>query len=180
MRWPVLVQQYSGGQHRIIEAGLSNRTLVHEPPFDGTKNGVLYLKPYLESHHVDVIVIMLGTNDLKRRFALTPEDIANGLDRLITEIRNFYVTVNTAPQILIISPPAVREIGQFADIYAGATKKSHALVKHFQNVAVTNACAFLNAQSFVAPCEREGVHLPPSEHEKLAIKVCSLLEDLKG
>ncbi len=48
------------------------------------ETGVSYLLPCLESHSpIDLLIIMLGTNDLKARFSVTPYDIGESLGALI-------------------------------------------------------------------------------------------------
>jgi len=88
-RWPGILAGLLGTGHLVIEAGQPNRTLVNDPPFSGDKSGIKYLKPYLEKYSLDVIIIKLGTNDLKARFDLTAEKIAQGLKKLTVRSRAF-------------------------------------------------------------------------------------------
>jgi len=69
-----------GDEYRVVEEGLSGRTTVWNDPIEGDhKNGRTYLRPCLESHSpVDLVTLMLGTNDLKARFGSSASDIAQG------------------------------------------------------------------------------------------------------
>ena len=165
-RWPGILQQLGDG-HEVIEAGQPNRTLVNNPPFDGDKSGIKYLKPYLEAQPLDVIIIQLGTNDLKARFALSAIDIGKALEELILAIKAFY-HCKTIPKIIIISPPDVYEVGNYKSIYAGASKKAEQLPIEFKAVADRQACVFIDGFSLIATCESEGVHWPYEEHIRLA------------
>ena len=81
-RWPGVLQNTLGEEYEVIEEGLNGRTTVWDDPVRGgpKRNGSLYLLPCLESHTpIDLLVIMLGTNDLKARFSVTPYDIAESM-----------------------------------------------------------------------------------------------------
>lgn len=173
-RWPSLLGIKLGAGYEVIEAGQPNRTLVNDPPFSGDKLGIKYLEPYLAAYHLDVIIIQLGTNDLKRRFALSPADIANALETLILDIKNYYLH-RELPKIMILSPPAVYEVGAYQSIYAGAELKAKLLVEEFRNVAESNNCCFVNCFELITTCPSEGVHLPISQHEVLVEHLISIL-----
>ena len=117
-RWPSLLGIKLGAGYQVIEAGQPNRTLVNDPPFSGDKLGIKYLEPYLAAYHLDVIIIQLGTNDLKRRFALSVADIAKALEALISNIKKYYLH-RDLPKIIILSAPRVYEVGAYQSIYAG-------------------------------------------------------------
>ena len=77
-----------GGDYEIIEEGLNGRTTVWEDPIEGYKNGQTYLIPCLETHRpLDLVTLMLGTNDLKKRFNLSAFDIAEGVRVLVNIIQ---------------------------------------------------------------------------------------------
>ncbi|CAD2223931.1 conserved hypothetical protein [Pseudoalteromonas sp. 3J6] len=166
-RWPGILAELLGTGHLVIEAGQPNRTLVNNPPFSGDKSGVKYLKPYLEAQPLDVIIIALGTNDLKARFALSAIDISKALEELILAIKAFYHG-NAQPKVIILSPPKVHEVGSYKSIYAGAGIKAEQLSIEFKAVSERQACVFIDGFSLLAACESEGVHWPSEEHKRLA------------
>ena len=73
IRWTgVLRKVLASDRFEVIEEGLNGRTTVWDDPIEGQKNGRQYLIPCLESHRpLDLVVILLGTNDLKKRFSLS-------------------------------------------------------------------------------------------------------------
>ena len=83
VRWTSLVQEaLKEEQVRIIEEGQNGRTTVWDDPIEGMKSGLKYLIPCLESHSpLDVVVLMLGTNDIKQRFSLSASDVAAGAEK---------------------------------------------------------------------------------------------------
>ena len=83
-RWTGVLQNALGNDYHVIEEGLNGRTTVWDDPIEGFKNGKTYLIPCLETHKpLDLVIIMLGTNDLKKRFSLSAYDIAQGAGVLI-------------------------------------------------------------------------------------------------
>jgi len=173
-RWPSLLGIKLGAGYQVIEAGQPNRTLVNDPPFSGDKLGIKYLEPYLAAYHLDVIVIQLGTNDLKRRFALSVVDIANALEALILDIKNYY-RHRELPKIIILSPPAVYEVGAYKSIYAGANAKCGELKLAFSEVCAKQQALFLDSTSLATPCLQEGVHLTFESHKSIADHVLRLI-----
>ena len=173
-RWPGILAELLGTGHLVIEAGQPNRTLVNNPPFSGDKSGVKYLKPYLEAQPLDVIIIALGTNDLKARFELSAIDIGRALEELILAIKAFYHD-RAQPKIIILSPPKVHEVGSYKSIYAGAGIKAEQLSIEFKAVSDRQACVFIDGFSLLAACESEGVHWPSEEHKRLAKQLLPLV-----
>ncbi len=77
IRWTGVLAQELGAMYRVIEEGPNGRTTLWDDPIEGYKNGKEYLIPCLESHRpIDLVVMMLGTNDLKIRFSVPAYDIA--------------------------------------------------------------------------------------------------------
>ena len=175
--WPSVLAERLGDQFAIIEAGQPNRTLVNNPPFNGDLSGVSYLKPLLEAHSLTAIVIALGTNDLKKRFKLTPEQIGNGLANLIDGIEGFYEGYKQ-PKLIILSPPYVSCVGQYKHVYEGAPSKNLALSKEFENVACIKNANFYDLQKIVSVSRIDGVHIEANSHAKIAGLVCNLINEV--
>jgi len=174
-RWPGMLAELLGSDHLVIEAGQPNRTLVNNPPFDGDKSGIKYLKPYLEVHTVDVVIIQLGTNDLKARFALSAIYIGKALEELVLAIKAFYHD-KAQPKIIILSPPKVHEVGSYKSIYAGAGKKAEQLSIEFKAAAERHTCVFLDCYLLIKPCKKEGIHLAVSAHRELANRLTPIIK----
>ncbi len=113
-RWPTIAGGELGADWHLIAEGQPGRTTVHPDPTEGGhKSGLAALPVLLESHRpLDVVVIMLGTNDLKQRFAASATDVALGVERLVECIR----TSNAGPggqppRCLVIAPVPITEAG---------------------------------------------------------------------
>lgn len=178
-RWPALLRKALPAHYEIIEEGQPGRTTIHDDPVEGEKNGLRYLKPCLESHVPDLVLILLGTNDLKHRFGLSAYDIAQGAAKLATQTLAFNSPAKKlGPQVLLISPPPVFEVGYFTDMFAGAEAKSQDFAKHYAQFARALGCSFFDAGTVVRSCEREGIHWQVGQHKLLAEALAPMIKKI--
>ncbi|RVA67664.1 SGNH/GDSL hydrolase family protein, partial [Mesorhizobium sp. M7A.F.Ca.CA.001.11.2.1] len=123
-RWPGILRSQLGPDWYVIEEGLSGRTTVHDDPIEGAhKNGRTYLRPCLQSHAtLDLVIIMLGTNDLKIRFNKPPSEVAMGIGCLVYDIKELAPGPGgTTPEIMIVAPPPMQDdVKEWKSIFAGA------------------------------------------------------------
>ena len=109
-RWTCLLQQYLGYEYLVIEEGLSGRTTVFDVPLHEGLSGIDYLSPCLRSHSpIDLLIIMLGTNDSKERFSANAYAIGKGMERLILSAKNTDCWAKSEPNILVVCPPPIGE-----------------------------------------------------------------------
>ena len=186
-RWPGVLAGRLGAGWRVIEEGLPGRTTVHSDPVEGAHlNGLLALPMLLGSHRpLDHVVIMLGTNDLKTRLSVTPWDVALGLERLVTVVRqgpqapygraaDGGEAYGGAPGVTLVSPPRLEEVGELALIFRGAANKSRGLAEAVAAIAARADCGFLDAAAIVEPGE-DGVHFGADAHRGLGEAVADAL-----
>lgn len=180
-RWTGVLSEALGDEYTIIEEGLSGRTTVWDDPIEGHKNGHTYLIPCLESHQpVDLVILMLGTNDLKQRFSLPACDIAAGARILVRVIQGSQSGRNgKAPPVLLLAPPRIGRLSDFAEMFAGAGEKSRQFSELYRRVATEQGCTYFDTSTIVAASELDGIHLKAGEHRKLgqalAVQVRGLL-----
>ena len=170
-RWPALMAAHLGNNWHVIEEGHPGRTTVHDDPIEGAhRNGITVLPSMLESHKpLDLVILMLGTNDLKGRFSVNPTDIALSLERLIGVIRSFGCGPNgTAPGILLVAPPPIVEVGCLAEMFEGGQAKSHGLSAAIAAAAARANVAFLDAGAHIAVSPIDGIHYDKEAHRTLA------------
>ena len=182
-RWTGVLRVALGSDYVVIEEGLNGRTTVWDDPIEGHKNGAAYLPACLESHlPLDLVIIMLGTNDLKYRFSVTASDIANGAGVLI-DIAQRRITrpmYGSTPQVLLIAPPTVTKLIDFAEMFQGAREKSLRFGSLYARVASEKACAFYDASGVVACGEQDGIHFEVAEHRKLGLGIADMTRGLIG
>jgi lysophospholipase L1-like esterase len=183
IRWPGVLQEELGHDYHVIEEGLCGRTTVWDDPVEGHKNGLEQLTPILHSHcPLELVIIMLGTNDLKNRFSVSPLDITWSIGRLVeTVLKSETAYSGPPPHALVISPAPLSDLSQcpFADIFRGGREKSIALAAILKAYCADNNIEFLDAADFIAISGTDGVHLEEPEHLKLgraaAAKVITIL-----
>jgi lysophospholipase L1-like esterase len=170
-RWPKVLQRELGDGYEVIAEGLNGRTTVWPDPVEGEyKSGKSYLTACLESHHpIDLVAIMLGTNDLKHRFGQSAWDIARSAATLVQIVMgSAFGPDGLGPEVLLIAPPpTVIGDGSFAPMFAGADEKSRDLGKHYSALAAELGCAFLDAGKVIVSTKLDGIHLDASEPAKL-------------
>ena len=155
----------------VIAEGHPGRTTVHDDPVEGAhRNGLSVLPALLESHRpVDVVLVMLGTNDLKARFSVNASDIALSLERLVRVIRASEAGPGRgAPGVLLVAPPPIAEVGCLAGMFAGGASKSQALAAEIRAAAARLDVPFLDAGAVVQVSPIDGIHYGPEANPALA------------
>lgn len=171
-RWTCLLQKHLGGGYLVTEEGLSGRTTVFRDPLEEGLAAIDYLVPCLKSHEpVDLLVVMLGTNDTKDRFAASAPCIALGLERLVKKAAATECWGSGGPRILIVAPPAIDERMPDSPVGGimgtGCVEKSRQLGPLYAQLAEQLRLSFLDA----AECELNQVdymHLTRKGHARLA------------
>jgi lysophospholipase L1-like esterase len=170
-RWPGVLRAALGSEWLVIEEGLGGRTTVSDDPVEGLdKNGSTYLMPCLRSHRpLDVVVIMLGTNDLKARFNKTAWEIAAGVGALVEIVKSAAIGRNEGvPQILVVSPPVILErLPNHADMFAGAFPKSKEMASRYARMAKDKGVRFFDAGTVIKSSAIDGFHFDPDAHAAL-------------
>lgn len=173
-RWSGVLQENLGKGYLVIEEGLNGRTTVWDDPIEGHhKNGKNYLVPCLETHRpLDLVIIMLGTNDLKTRFSLPACDVAEGAGVLVDVVQKSDVGYAAQPpEVLLLAPPATATPSEFAETFAGSTEKSRQFPQHYRRVSEEHGCHFLDTGQVIVSSPLDGVHLELEEHRKLGMAV---------
>ncbi len=177
IRYPGRLQTLLGDEYAVIEEGCNGRTTIHDDPVDGWKNGLDYLRPCLNSHKpVDIVILMLGSNDLKDTFHLTAKEIAEGAGTLVEVIQEFTEEKQGfVPRIILVAPP---EIGMgigtspfYGAFYEEAIEESRKFPECYKAVADRLGCEYFNAAEFIYPSEIDSLHLTPQGHKVLADKL---------
>ena len=180
-RWPGVLAAELGPGWIVREEGLPGRTTVHPDPIEGVhKNGLAVLPAILESHRpIDVVVLMLGTNDLKHRFQVPAVEIGESAGLLVHTIRHSYCGPGMAqPAVLLVAPPPVLEAGCLAEIFEGGAVKSQRLAGTYAGVATRHGAAFLDAGEVIVSSPLDGVHFDAEEHAKLGRAVAAALKKM--
>lgn len=182
LRWAGALQAELGSDFHVIEEGLSGRTTNLDDPIDGRLNGAAHLPTALATHSpVELVAIMLGTNDAKAYFRRSALDIAAGMARL-GEIILTSSPTRVAPKVLLIAPP---QIGRnrspwFQDIFAGATEKIRRLPDLYERLAAYSNFGFFDAGRVIETDGIDGVHLSPDSNVALGAALVPSIRNLVG
>ena len=182
-RFPCLLEKYLGGDYLVKEEGLGGRTTVYEDPLFEGLSGLSAISSCLMTHEpVDLLIIMLGTNDTKERFSSTPANIAKGMERLIKKAQSitdaFY---NRVPNILLIAPPPIEDgyettfIGD--EMGKDCAKKSRELAFYYEKTAALTGVRFLDAGKIpgMKMHSNDYMHFTKESHDILAKTLAGLI-----
>lgn len=187
VRWTGVVQQLLGDDYRILENGLNGRTTVYDDPYFPCRNGLASLDyALLADAPLDMVVLSLGTNDLK--FADARQSV-RGAGRLLWEILSADNRLQTdapifpySPKVLLISPicihPKIAEINPDTT-FRGAPPKSLEFSEHFRKLAEQHENVFfLDAAEYAVPSDVDGVHMSEESHKKLGYAIAGKIRDI--
>ncbi len=178
-RWTCLLQKALGPDYLVTEEGLSGRTTVFVDPLHESMDALSVAYPLLKSHEViDLLIIMLGTNDTKDRLGMNAACIGLGMERLVRKCMSVDCWAdNSKPNVLIVAPPPIGD--ELNDPAMGVTcaAKSRELAKYYAEKAELLGCHFMDA----AGCEFNPVdhmHLTSKGHAQLAERFAKLVPTL--
>ena len=181
-RWPGVLRAALGADWLVIEEGLGGRTTVSDDPVEGVeRNGRTYLYPCLMSHRpLDVVVIMLGTNDLKARFNKSAWEIAAGIGVLVDVVKTAAAGRNEGvPEIMVVCPPPTLEhLPSHGEMFEGAPPKSRELARHYRNAATERGAHFFDAGNVITSSAVDGFHLDPDAHLTLGRAIAAEIAKL--
>ena len=176
-RWVDVMQKDLGRNYQVIREGLGGRGTIYARDCEAWKCGETYLKPCLHSHRpLDLVIIMLGTNDLQINKTITEEDLPVGISRLVDIVQENPKVGrgNVPPKVLIIAPAEIRPSDPNGrvlvyDKFRREIGRELSLMfpQVYEKVAKEKGCYFLNAQLYAEPCPADGVHLTPESHVRL-------------
>lgn len=163
-RWPNVLAAGLGGKARVIEEGQNGRMTVHDDPYVfENRSGAVALPIALSTHQpLDLVIIMLGSNDLKWEGRQRALDARLGMARLVEIIRTYvYKPGCPVPQILLMSPPHLgkTEDEDFAGYFEHAIAESKNLGRQYAKLASEMTCHFFDAASVAKADPTDGVHL---------------------
>lgn len=179
IRYPGVLQNILGNNYNVIEEGLPGRTTIFEDKKRPFRKGIDYIVPCVQSHNpLDYVIIMLGTNDCKTANNASAEEIASGLTKIITTVKN-----NTDAYIIIISPIYLGEKigteGYDLEFNQQSIATSKELSKHYLKVAEKYGCGFIDCAKIALASKIDEEHLDETGHSNLGKQVANFIINLE-
>ena len=185
VRWPNVLAAGLGQQARVIEEGHNGRTTVFDDPSTmDDRNGKHALPMLLSSHTpLDLVIIMLGTNDLKFAHRCRAFDAAMGMARLVEIVRTFpFIPAYKSPDVLIMSPPELVPTTDewFNDLWGHAIAESKLFAKHYARVAEEMGVHFFDAGTVATADKTDGGHLDAANTKAIGTALVPVVKRILG
>lgn len=183
-RWPCLLQKALGSEYLVLEEGLGGRTTVFDDPFSEGRSALDYITPCMHTHSpIDLLIIMLGTNDVKERFSANAACIGMGMSRLVGKAIQSGGWGKKGPNILVIAPPHIAEdmyhSSSAASMGAGCVEKSRELAHYYKAYCQQSGVRHLDAQELGCEFNQiDHMHLTKEGHATLARHLIELIPQL--
>ena len=182
-RWTCLLQGMLGPDALVLEEGLSGRTTVFPDPLHESMDGLGVIYSVLMSHEpVDLLIIMLGTNDTKERLGANAACIGIGMERLVMKAKTVPCWRNGQPKILVVAPPHIGEglykVPEGMPMGAGCPEKSRQLAPYDAAAAERQGCRFLDAEGLAEFNTIDCMHLTKKGHRQLAEALAGIVPGL--
>jgi lysophospholipase L1-like esterase len=184
VRWTGVLQRMLGSGYRVIEEGLPGRTTALDNPYEPHTNWAKTLPSILMSHSpVDLLVIMLGTNDLRPLFSPIPFNVAKSMELLVNVAMNpAWNLCGNNMQILLVSPPRLKFLGKaspWPGLFDDASAElSLRIPDLYGQVAERHGLEFFDAAEVVEPSDLDGLHMDPENHGKLAAALANKVKTI--
>jgi lysophospholipase L1-like esterase len=173
-----------GSGYEIVVEGLSARTTAIDDPVDPRLNGSAYLPTALASHlPLDLVIIMLGTNDAKSYYYRTPYEIAVGMSKLVSQVLTSAGGVGTvygAPQVLVVAPPPLAPVADpwLQEMFEGGREKTIELAKQYRSLANFMKVHFFDAGSVISTDGLDGIHFSAKNNADLGNALANKVSEL--
>ena len=162
---------------RILEDGVCGRTTVFRDPVRQGLRGIDSILRYSGRKDLDAVILMLGTNDCKKVFHASPEEIGRGLVQCIDAFEELV----PADRILVISPLLLGEDVWRPDKDPAFDRQSvltcRALREVYRSIAAERGNCFLAASDHASASIVDEEHMNAEGHERLAKAVREKLRE---
>ena len=183
VRWTGVMQAALGAGYLVIEEGYNGRTAVMPDLVEGRLSGIDYFGPCLDSQSpLDLVILMLGTNDLKLRFGLEAESIAFGFNRYLDALKTTPMA-GARPRVLLVSPVLIDKGYKGNAVFHGmfgedGVARSRALAPVYRRFAEENRLEFLDAAEYASASPADGIHMAADDHRRLGLVMAEKVREI--
>lgn len=185
-RWPGVLQKALGEGVIVVAEGLRGRTTAYDEHLaDCDRNGARILPTVLYTHApLDLVIFMLGSNDMKPAVAGTAAASLQGMRRLVEIVKHHAARVegSGAPDVLIVAPPPLVETADpfYAAMLAGGIEQSRMMATMYADLADEFECGFFDAGSVAKASPVDGVHLDAENTRALGKALAPMVRVMLG
>ena len=190
VRWPGVLQAALGEGYEVVEEALNGRTTDLTPALESVGmagagyNGAAYLPAAIASQMpLDLVIVALGTNDLRQENRRSPLEVGLGAMRLAAIVQDSAGATGAeypAPAVLLLAPPPMPADvaqGPFGQVFgAEASAKSQLLGEVFEKLGAAAAIPVLDAGEVIRVDGIDRVHLTAESHAALGRAVAVEVE----
>ncbi len=179
-RWSGILDKKMGSNYYIIEEGLNHRTTIWDDPILEYKNGKTYLIPCLHSHKpIDLVILMLGANDLKSIYNLRANAIGDSVGVLAELILKSGAGIDgNPPELLILCPPKLGKLTRYAEMFEGYKEKEEKLPYYYEEVATDVRCHFFDVSEHIQCPNTDGLHLEAPQHKQMGNLIADVVKNI--
>lgn len=182
VRWTGRLRKLLGNSFEIIEEGLSERTTIWEDTIHDYRSGKSYLIPCLESHKpIDLLVLSLGINDLKKRQGLSLFEAELAMETLIEVVLDSRAGIEgKAPEVLLVAPPVSGIVTNpdFEQMFPDLKNRSRELGQRYERVVAKYGVHFLNPGEQIETNSVDGIHYTEAGHARLAEMIAERIKEI--
>jgi lysophospholipase L1-like esterase len=184
-RWPRLLRAGPGAGVEVVAKGMGGCTTAYDDiTGDCDRNGARLLASMMHSHRpLALVILMLGTNDLKPFIAGSAAAAAIGIRRCIEIVRHHVprLPVYVQPLVLLVSPPClVPTPNGFVSEMTGsdAVARSHRFAPFLAAEAELAGCAFFDAATVAKASPVDGIHLDAAHTRSIGTALIAVVRSL--
>lgn len=180
-RWTGVLQKELGEEYHVITEGLTSRTTVFDDPIEENRCGKDQILPIMDSQGpIDLMIIFLGTNDLKNRFHVTAADIAQGAGLLVQKALAQKSAFRGEPKVLLLAPPRLNpNIANSWNVsFWGSEEKSTQLGGWYAQTAELLGVEFVDTDKIIKSSDRDGLHLEKDQHKILGEAIAKKVKEI--
>lgn len=197
VRWTTKVAESLGSDYNVVVDGLMGRTIDKAHAFYGDYERGTYALPsvFIGNYPIDIMVIMLGTNDCTVEQDMTAEEIAQDMRNFLDDTIELSAGYQDGfvPKIILTAPPLIQpewrdSISNLEGLFEGwedwqelndeSVEKAATLSGLYKQIAEEYNCIFVDAGSCEVSKE-DCIHLTEKGHAQLAELITEAIKGIE-
>ena len=176
-RWCGILQENICEYALIIERGLNGRTIAFDDDFIPGRNGMNAVDDEVFAEgNIDLLVIMLGTNDCKSSFSAGPSIICEKMDEMTSKV----LSNDSVSEVLLLSPVPMNEncAKGFMGFGADSSEISRQLAEGYRKIAEKHSIHFADTTDWGVELTNDGCHYTVAGHKRFAEKITEIINEI--